>query len=78
MRWLRARRLGGDSGAELIEFAIVFPLLMVVTAGILDFGFLFQRYEVVTNSAREGARIGTLGDYTDADIRLYEIVGFPP
>jgi Flp pilus assembly protein TadG len=62
------KRLGNDTGAELIEFAIVFPLLMVVVASIIDFGFLFQRYEVVTNAAREGARIGSLPGYSDADI----------
>ena len=45
------------------------PLLLVVIAGIVDFGFLFQRYEVVTNAAREGARIGSLPGYNEAAIR---------
>ena len=31
--------------------------------GIIDFGFLFQRYEVVTNAAREGARVAILPGY---------------
>jgi Flp pilus assembly protein TadG len=57
------RRWGSDSGAELVEFALVFPLLLLVVLGIIDFGFLFQRYEVVTNAAREGARLATLPDY---------------
>lgn len=71
MRRFRLARLKDDSGAELIEFAIVFPIFMVVVAAILDFGFLFQRYEVITNAAREGARMGSLGDpnYGDDDIR---------
>jgi hypothetical protein len=30
---------------------------------------LFQRYEVVTNAAREGARLGVLPDYQTADIQ---------
>lgn len=58
-----------DEGAELIEFAFVLPLLLAVVAGIIDFGFLFQRYEVVTNSAREGARIAVLPGYTTADVQ---------
>ncbi len=63
-------RAGSDRGSELIELAIVLPLLIVVCAGIMDFGFLFQRYEVVTNAAREGARLASLpGGYTDADIQ---------
>jgi hypothetical protein len=37
--------------------------------GIIDFGFLFQRYEVVTNAAREGARVAILPGYADADVQ---------
>ena len=54
--WNWRRRLASER-AELIEFALVFPLLLMVVLGIVDFGFLFQRMEVVTNAAREGARI---------------------
>jgi len=54
---------GNETGAELIEFAFVLPLLLLVIVGIFDFGFLFQRYEVVTNAAREGARAAVLPDY---------------
>lgn len=54
------RRVRSERGAELIEFALVFPVLLLVVLGIVDFGFLFQRMEVVTNAAREGARIAVL------------------
>ena len=57
------RRWRSDSGAELVEFALTFPLLLLVVLGIVDFGFLFQKYEVITNAAREGARIAVLPDY---------------
>ena len=50
-------RLRSERGAELIEFALVFPVLLMVVLGIVDFGFLFQRMEVVTYAAREGARL---------------------
>jgi Flp pilus assembly protein TadG len=62
-------RTSSETGAELIEFALVFPLLLLVMLGIIDFGFLFQRYEVVTNAAREGARIATLPGYATADVQ---------
>jgi Flp pilus assembly protein TadG len=66
----RARSRWTDaSGAELIEFALVFPLLLFVVLGIIDFGFLFQRFEVVTNAAREGARVAVLPGYSDADVQ---------
>ena len=31
---------------------------------MIEFGFLFQEYEVVTNAAREGARIAVLPTYS--------------
>jgi Flp pilus assembly protein TadG len=58
-----------ERGAELIEFALVFPTLLLVMLGIADFGFLFQHYEVVTNAAREGARVAILPGYTDGDVQ---------
>ena len=61
------RRFKSERGAELIEFALVFPLLLLVILGIVDFGFLFQRMEVVTNAAREGARVAVLPGYANAD-----------
>ena len=39
------RRLMCERGAELIEFAIVTPLLLLLMFGIADFGLMFQRYE---------------------------------
>jgi Flp pilus assembly protein TadG len=63
------RRAVDDTGAELIEFAVVFPLLLLLAAGIADFGFLFARYEVLTNAAREGARVASLPGYSQADVR---------
>jgi len=63
-----SRRLRCDDGAELIEFALVFPLLLLVLFGIIDFGLLFQRYEAVTNAAREGARVAVLPGYAQADV----------
>ena len=52
-----------ERGAALVEFALTLPLLLVVIAGIVDFAFLFQRYEVVTNAAREGARLASTPVY---------------
>jgi Flp pilus assembly protein TadG len=44
-------------------------MLLVVFAAMIDFAVLFQRYQVVTNAAREGARVGILPDYAVADVR---------
>jgi Flp pilus assembly protein TadG len=63
------RRWRSDEGAELIEFALVLPMLLLVVLGIAEFGFMFQRYEVITNAAREGARIAVLPGYSTADVQ---------
>lgn len=49
----RLRESGNDRGAEMVEFALITPLLLLVIAGIADFGFLFQSFEVSTNAARK-------------------------
>ena len=71
IRRIRLRkRIRSERGAELIEFGLTLPLLLLVVLGIIEFGFMFQEYEVVTNAAREGARLGSLipsAGYTQAD-----------
>ena len=58
-----------EAGAEVIEMAIVLPLLMVLVFGIVEFGFLFQRYVFLTNVAAEGARVAALPGYTEPDVK---------
>jgi Flp pilus assembly protein TadG len=69
MAAMKRRRLGDESGAELIELMIALPILILTAAAIMDFGVLFMRYEVVTNAAREGARIAILPAYGEADVQ---------
>ncbi len=64
---LRFRPGTKDRGAELVEFALVLPVLLLILVAIMDFAFMFKNYEVITNAAREGARVGVLSNYTAAD-----------
>lgn len=57
-------RFAGEGGAEIIELAMVTPILALLIAAMFDFGFLFRNWEVVTNAAREGARVGVLPSYS--------------
>lgn len=65
----RQPRWHSERGAELIEMVVVLPLLLLVLFGIIDFGFMFQRYVVLTNAAMEGARVGILPSYQLADAK---------
>ena len=62
-------RLRSERGAELIEMALVLPLLLLIIMGVIDFGFMFREMNIVTNAAREGARAGILPEY-DADANV--------
>jgi Flp pilus assembly protein TadG len=67
------RRIRCECGAEIIEMAIVAPLLMMLLGGIFDFGMAFRSWEALSNAAREGARIGVLPSYdcgADAQTRV--------
>ena len=65
----RPTNRAGEKGSELIELAIVMPILLLLLIGIVDFAFLFQRWEAVTNATREGARLASMGDaYAVADV----------
>lgn len=64
---MRLRRFRSDRGSELIEMAMVTPILLLILAGIFDFGMMFRSWEVVTNAAREGARVGVLPAYANSD-----------
>ena len=49
----------GQRGANLVEFAVVVPLLLLLLAGIVDLGRAFYGYIVISNATREAARYGT-------------------
>lgn len=56
-------RANGERGAAAVEFALVLPLLLMVVLGTIDWGWYFFVSQVVTNAAREGARVGSLTAY---------------
>ena len=58
-----------DDGAALMEAAFVLPLLLFVSVAIIEFGRAFQTWQIVTNAAREGARVAVLPGMTDDAIR---------
>lgn len=62
---------GGERGQAIIELALTLPLLLLVLLGVFDFGLMFQRFEIVTNAAREGARVAVLPDYSTGQARTH-------
>jgi len=63
------KRLRNQRGAALIETAITIPLVLLVAVAIFEFGRAYQTWQVLTNAAREGARVAVLEAYTDDQVR---------
>ncbi len=47
-----------ECGAEIVEFAIVLPTLLMLLIGMIWLGRAYNIYETMTRAAREGARYG--------------------
>ena len=62
----KQRRAGGsERGAALLEVALTLPLLLLVATGIFEFGRAYQTWQILTNAAREGARLAVLPGIDD-------------
>lgn len=59
----------GERGQALLETAIALPLVLLVSAGIFEFGRAYQTWQVLTNAAREGARVAILPGSTVSDVQ---------
>lgn len=63
----RHRRARGQS---LVEFALVFPIIVLLIAGFVEIGRAVFAYNTIANAARQGARVATvnqLANVTDCD-----------
>ncbi len=45
-----------ESGASAVEFALLFPLFIMLCLGMITFGFAFEKWISVTQAARETSR----------------------
>lgn len=54
-------------GNALVEFALVAPLLLVMLAGVLDYGMSLRTASSVAAAARAGAQYGSLNPDSAAD-----------
>jgi Flp pilus assembly protein TadG len=50
------RRLKGEQGSGLVEYALIFALLMTMLLGIMEFAAMLYDYHFVSNAAREATR----------------------
>ncbi|KVT54482.1 pilus assembly protein TadE [Burkholderia ubonensis] len=49
-----------ETGAALVEFALILPLLLLLLFGIVEFSIALYDKAVLTNASREAARAGVV------------------
>jgi len=60
-----ARLTRDDRAAQIVEFAVALPLMVVFVVGIFDFSGAFTLKQKLTNVARDAARAAAAGPATD-------------
>lgn len=49
-----------ERAGALVEFAIIFPIIMLLLFGVVEFGRVMMVQNMVTSAAREGSRVAIL------------------
>jgi Flp pilus assembly protein TadG len=55
-RLARAVMHAGEQGSAIVEFALILPMLLLLTTGIFVFGIAMNNYMQLTNAVSNGAR----------------------
>ena len=66
---MHKRLIKNQRGAALLETAITLPLILLVSVAIFEFGRAYQTWQVLTNAAREGARVAIINGTTPEAIK---------
>ncbi|RIK27669.1 MAG: pilus assembly protein TadE [Chloroflexi bacterium] len=56
-----------EHGQDIVEYALVLPLFLILTLGIIEFSMVILSYNTIANAAREGARVGIIPPGEDCD-----------
>jgi Flp pilus assembly protein TadG len=68
MRRIKNRAGADRRGAAMVETAVVLPIFFMIVLGIVEFGRAMMVAQLLTNGAREGARLAVLPDATNANV----------
>jgi uncharacterized protein (UPF0333 family) len=63
--FVKLKHMKKENGQAMVEFALVLPILLLLVAGIIDFGWLFYNHLSANNASREAARYIAIHYYFD-------------
>jgi Flp pilus assembly protein TadG len=58
-----------ERGTAMLETALILPIILLVSVGIFEFGRAYQMEQVLTNAAREGARVAVTPNATTSMVQ---------
>lgn len=62
-----------EAGQSLVEFSLILPIFLLLLFALVDFGRGFYTWMLVTNAAREGARVAAVqSDDSTINERIYD------
>lgn len=68
MNWIHKRiERSRKRGAEVLEMALMMPILLLLIFGMIEFGYFFYLQHNLQAAAREGARTGAMLNATNTD-----------
>jgi Flp pilus assembly protein TadG len=69
-----SRRRAGRRGQALVEFALILPFLLLLLLGVVEMGRAWNAKQVLTDAAREGARLSVIADQTVTQARVDSLI----
>ncbi|GIW13865.1 MAG: hypothetical protein KatS3mg062_1304 [Tepidiforma sp.] len=73
LRRLLRRFRETETGQALVEFTMILPLFVLLFMSMVEFGRAFHTWLLITNAAREGARIAAVqSDLSTVQTRIYD------
>lgn len=70
------RRHRGETGAALVEFALVFPIFALLLFAMIQFGLVFTGWDQLRNDVQTGARLAAIGEF-GTDTTCPQVDDFP-
>lgn len=67
--FMRMAGLKNEQGSVMVEFALVSMLLILLLAGIIQFGLVFNTFLVLEDAARNAARTAAIATLSDDQIK---------
>ena len=75
IRFNQSKKRNLQHGQGMVEFALAFPILLVLILGVFEIGRMVYIYNAVLTASREAARYGSAGDSDAVKPRYQDCAG---